>query len=229
MDDFPARVLLTLRRFIGTPLPGTDYYIRAAHRTGSDRFRVHLASSTVDPLLVDLPERWPDGQQIGDWWYVGALRHVAQRALAEDLSHTRSDEGLRVVDIAGLEAAGLLTRKSEVTAQDALDYVIADLVGDLLWHGAAASAAPGLYHLVGFNLRTPAVLRVYPTCDYGTVGVDVALYDDDTRQLRNVGWWASAKLMAVLNPDDRETLPAHRVDEAADPLCDAVYDLPGWA
>ncbi|QCX81758.1 hypothetical protein C9F11_40890 [Streptomyces sp. YIM 121038] len=229
MDVFPSRVLLTLRRFIGTPLPGTDYCVQAAHRSGNDHCRVRLASPTSGSFLADLPERWPDGQQIGDWWYVGALRHAAQSARDQGLPPVRDDEDLPVVDLADVESAGLLARDIEVTAQDALDYVIADLVGDPLWHDAAASAAPDLYRLVGFDLRTPAVLRVYLWCDYGTIGVDLAVYDDDARRPRSVGWWASTKLIAILNPDDRETLPAHRADGVTDPLCDAVYDLTEWA
>lgn len=228
-DDFPTRVLLTLRRFIGAPLPGTDYYINAAHPVGGNHYRVRLASSTSGPLTMDLPQRWADGEQIGTWWYVGALRRTAQMASDGSLPDIRDDSGQRVVDVGHLVEAGKLSKDSAVTGQDSLDYVIADLAGDPLWHDAAASIDTDLYCLTGFDLRTPSVLRVYLLYCRGTIGVDLALHDADTGRHRNVGWWASAKLIAILNPDDHETLAVHRVHVVVDPACDAVYDLTRWA
>ncbi|WP_329404887.1 hypothetical protein [Streptomyces melanogenes] len=229
MDDFPTRVLLTLRRFIGVPLPATDYSIHAAYQTNGNRYRVRLASPTSASINVDLPRHGADGEQIGTWWYVGALRQTARMASVGTLPFVRDDHGHRVVEAADLVAVGKLSVEGELTEQDALDYVIGDLTGDPLWHEAAASAAPDLYRLVGFDLRTRAVVRVYLLCDYGTIGVDLALYDADTGRARNVGWWAATKLIAILNPDDGETLAAHRVYVTTDPVCDAVYDLTNWA
>jgi len=229
MGDFPTSVLLVLRRFVAVPIDGTDYCVQAAYRWDAGGYRVRLVSPSAASFVVDLPNRWPDGQRVADWWYVGAVRHVAQRAWSDGLTTTRPDESLPVADAAALAAEGRLSPEIEVTPQDALDYVVADFVGDPLWHDAPASAAPDLYRLVGFDLRTPAVLRLYLECGYGTIGVDLAVFDEDAQPPRSVGWWASTKLIAILNPDDHETLPAHRVEGAKDPLCDAVYDLTRWA
>ncbi|WP_330294349.1 hypothetical protein [Streptomyces sp. NBC_00503] len=45
MDDHFAQALLTLRRFIGVPLPATDWRIRAVLRPDQDRIRVRLVDS----------------------------------------------------------------------------------------------------------------------------------------------------------------------------------------
>ncbi|MEU9983537.1 hypothetical protein [Streptomyces sp. NPDC050856] len=230
MDDFSTRVLLTLRRFIGVPLPGTDYYIHAAFPLGSC-YRVRVENSADGSLDIDLPKRLSDGEQVGTWWCVGVLRRVVRMAYDGDLGYASEGDGdgRRVIDVSTLVSAGDLPRDADVTAQDTLDYVISDLAGDPLWHDAAASAAPDLYQLVGFDLRTPTVVRVYLSNDNRTIGVDLALYDSETGLPRNVGWWASAKLIAILNPDDHETLAVHRVQVAVDPVCDAIYDLSRWA
>ncbi|MEU0271885.1 hypothetical protein [Streptomyces sp. NPDC006307] len=229
MDDFPSRVLLTLRRFIGVPLPGTDYYLHAAYPAGEASYRVHLVSASSDSLVVVLPRTSPGGEEIGTWWYTGALRATARLAQRGGLSGFPYEHGHAVIDVEDLVVRGEVSQDIEVTASDALDYVVGDLVGDPLWHGAAASAAPDLYRLVGFDLRTPAVVRVYLARGDRVIGVDLAVRDDESGQPRMVGWWASAKVIAILNPDAPETLAAHRVHVMRDPVCEEIYDLTRWA
>ncbi|MEU7283448.1 hypothetical protein AB0A69_32420 [Streptomyces sp. NPDC045431] len=231
MDDSSSRVLLTLRRFIGVPLPGTDYYLHAAYPAGEASYRVRLVSASSGSLVVLLPRAWPDGGQIGTWWYAGALRATARLAHRGGLAGIPYEHGHRhaVVDVEELVARGEVSQDIEVTPSDGLDYVVGDLVGDPLWHGAAASVDSHLYRLIGFDLRTPDVVRVYLARGDRVLGVDLAVRDDESGQPRLVGWWASAKVIAILNPDAPETLAAHRVLVMSDEVCDEIYDLTRWA
>jgi hypothetical protein len=229
MDDFPSRVLLTLRRFIGVPLPGTDYYLQAAYPAGPSSYRVRLVSGSSGGLVVVLPRTLPDGEEVGTWWYAGALRATARLAQRGGLAGFPYKHGHPVVDVAQLLERGEVSQDIEVTATDALDYVVGDLIGDPLWHDAAASAAPDLYRLVGFDLRTPAVVRVYLARGDRVIGVDLPVRDDESGQPRMVGWWASTKVIAILNPDAPETLAVHRVHGLTDEVCDEIYDLNRWA
>ncbi|MER5502596.1 hypothetical protein ABT096_36140 [Streptomyces sp. NPDC002561] len=87
----------------------------------------------------------------------------------------------------------------EVTADDGLDYVVADLVGDPYGHAPAAAVAPDLYHLVGFDTRHHGVVRLYCALpERGFIGIDVGTTDPESGTFRPVGWWASTKLIALL-------------------------------
>ncbi|MEU3405065.1 hypothetical protein ABZ766_14155 [Streptomyces sp. NPDC006670] len=37
------------------------------------------------------------------------------------------------------------------------------------------------------------------------------------------------ELVTLLRPEEPTTLAAHRAHDVQDPLCEAVYDLTGWA
>ncbi|MFF5705684.1 hypothetical protein ACFY7H_24845 [Streptomyces sp. NPDC012794] len=74
----------------------------------------------------------------------------------------------------------------------------------------------------------PDTVRVYLAHGNRTLGIDLAVRDD-TGTPRTVGWWAASKLIALLRPEEPTTLAAHRVHDARDPLCEAVYDLTNWA
>ncbi|MET9606719.1 hypothetical protein ABZZ17_16830 [Streptomyces sp. NPDC006512] len=115
---------------------------------------------------------------------------------------------------------------AEVTLDDGIDYLIADLVGDAFWHDATPSAAPELYALTGFD-HHPGAVRIYLDHEGRTIGVDLPLSDNGT--LRPVRWWASTKFIALLYPDEPTPLAAHETHDTHDPRCEAVYDLTGWA
>ncbi|GHF41765.1 MULTISPECIES: hypothetical protein [Streptomyces] len=228
MDKHCTRVLLTLRRYIGVPLPGTELYVRGLRPAGNS-IRLRLGDSQSGSLLVDLPTRRAESDEwIPTWWYVGALRGIARWA-----TDHQTAAGVRaepeVIGADTLTEAGVLPHDADVTDADSLDYVIGDLAGDPLWHGAAGSAAPDLYRMVGFDAHSPGFVRVYLVRDGRTIGLDLATRDTKTAEPRTVGWWASTKLIALLNPDDEQTLAAHRRDDADDPYCEAVYDLTEWA
>lgn len=224
MDDHFTEALLVLRRFIGVPLPATDWRIRALMRPDGERIRVRLADTAGQNVLVDLPISF--GRERGSWWYVGALRHTAGGLAAGTVSVTAERQGIPYVDVAEL-VGSLVPAAAEVTLDDGIDYLIADLVGDPLWHDAMPSAAPELYVLTGFDHHHPDVVRIYLDHEGRTIGVDLPLSDDGT--LRPVQWWASAKLIALLHPEEPTTLAAHQAHDAHDPLCEAVYDLTDWA
>ncbi|MFF5634920.1 hypothetical protein [Streptomyces sp. NPDC012825] len=169
-------------------------------------------------MLIELPHR-PGAAptSLGSWWYVGALRDAARWAA----DNATTD----VLTLAGLTATGVLPDEVEITWDDGLDYVVADLVGDPYWHDPAATVAPDLYHLVGFDTRDRGVVRLYLALPArGTIGMDVATADPKSRKSRPVGWWASTKLIALLNPDASESLEALRVPGAVGPHCGGVYD-----
>ncbi|AUY49358.1 hypothetical protein [Streptomyces sp. CB01881] len=230
------RTLLALRRYVAAPLPGTALRVCGFVRPEAGRVRVYLVGGAADgpgATAVDLPVRTPDGRSQPPWWYVGALCELAL-LLGEShrlLPAAPTDPFCRrAVDAVPLLAAGLLAQEVRADVDDALDYVIADLGGDPLWHGARASVAPDLYTLTGFVRRAPGVARVH--LDHGgrRIGVDLATSAGDGRPWVP-GWWVSAKLTAVLGPRDAATLAAHRdrSRSAADPSCEAVYDLTTWA
>ncbi|MFJ8016983.1 hypothetical protein [Streptomyces sp. NPDC096339] len=223
MDDHFTDTLLVLRRFIGVPLPATDWRVRAMVRPDADRIRIRLADTAGRAVLVDLPTG--HGREHGTWWYAGALRHTAAW-LTENPMPPAGEQGLPYVDVAPL-IGSVVPDGGEVTLDDAIDYLIADLSGDPLWKGEPPSVAPDLYVLAGFDHRRPGIVRVYLDHQNRTIGIDLPIANDGTP--RPVQWWASAKLIALLHPEEPTTLAAHRVHGAPDPLCEAVYDLTRWA
>ncbi len=217
-----TEILLALRRFIAAPVPGTAWRLRA-FLPASGFIRVRLEDDTSRTVLIELPHR-PGAAptSLGSWWYVGALRDAARWAA----DNTTTD----VFTLDRLTAAGVLPDEVEITWDDGLDYVVADLVGDPYWHDPAATVAPDLYHLVGFDTRGRGVVRLYLALpERGTIGIDVATADPESRESRPVGWWASTKLIALLNPDASESLEALRIPGAIDPHCGGVYDATAWA
>ncbi|MFG2616992.1 hypothetical protein ACGFXC_05160 [Streptomyces sp. NPDC048507] len=169
-DDQFAYALMTLRRYIGAPLPATGRRSRATLRTDPERIRIRLADPSGQAATVDLPTRY--GREQGTWWYAGALRHTA---------------------------AWLTPATLPPTADDGIDYLIADLAGDPLWQNAMPSIAPALYILAGFDHHHPDTVRVYLDHDDRTIGIDLAVRDT-TGAPRTVGWWAYTKLAALLRP-----------------------------
>ncbi|MFD3870299.1 hypothetical protein [Streptomyces sp. NPDC058623] len=224
MDDHFAHALLTLRRFIGVPLPATDWRIRAVLRPDPDRIRVRLVDSLGRAVTVDLPTR--HGREQGTWWYAGALRHTATW-LTQDTMPPPGEDGLPYLDVSTLLGT-VVSEPAETTLDDGIDYLIADLAGDPLWQGAQPSIDPALYVLAGFDHHHPDTVRVYLDHDARTIGIDLSVRSE-TGAPRTVGWWAATKLIALLRPEDIATLAAHRVHGVTDPLCDAVYDLTNWA
>ncbi|MEU9030690.1 hypothetical protein AB0D46_24850 [Streptomyces sp. NPDC048383] len=134
-------------------------------------------------------------------------------------------DGLPYIDVATLIGT-IVADQVEVTLDDGIDYLIADLAGDPLWQNQPPTIDPNLYILAGFDHCHLDIVRVYLDHDHRTIGIDLA---DTTREPRTVGWWASTKLAALLRPEDTTTLAAHQVHAATDPLCDAIYDLTPWA
>lgn len=227
MDKHFARVLLALRRFIAVPLPGTPYRIRGLIRIDNERIRVKLVGeeNTEGFISLDLPVCQPGSdEQFGMWWYVAALRRFALHA--RDTS--QGNLAGRVIDGVDLLASGILLPDGEVSPDDSVDYIIADLVGDPLWYEAAASAYPELYELAGFDLRSRDTLRVYLLYKGRAIGVDLATVDSESGAPRSVNWWAATKLVSAISPED-STLLAHEEHGAEDPHCQAVYDLTNWA
>ncbi|MFD4828997.1 hypothetical protein ACFWPV_03925 [Streptomyces uncialis] len=234
MEDFSSRVMLALRRFIGVPLPGTAWYIHGAHPLGDTVFRVRLHSpghpaEPAGSLLVDFPLPASAAEDRGWWWHVGALRRITRLIPETRIPLAYGEDGVAVVDAAAVLEEERFPDEPEVTLEDGVDYVIGDLCGDTLWHEAPASAVPDLYRMVGFDLLTSSTLRVYLSHHSRVIGVDLAVRDSETGRLRNVGWWASAKLMTLLRPDDPDSLAVHQVPDTEDPACEAVYDLTRWA
>ncbi|MEU8437269.1 hypothetical protein AB0F18_31105 [Streptomyces sp. NPDC029216] len=224
MDDHFTEALLVLRRFIGVPLPATDWRIRAMTRPDGERIRVRLGDTAGRSVLVDLPTS--RGRERGTWWYVGALRHTAVGLATGTVPVEAVQQGDPYVDVAEL-VGSVVPEAAEVTLDDGIDYLIADLAGDPLWHAATPSVAPELYVLTGFDHHAPGVVRVYLDHEGRTIAVDLPLSDDGA--LRPVQWWVSAKLVALLHPEEPTTLAVHQNHSAQDPLCEAVYDLTDWA
>lgn len=226
-----ARTLLALRRYVAAPLPGTALRLCGFVHPGRGRVRLYLAerADAEGPAVtaVDVPTRLPGGTPRPPWWYVGLLRELAP--LLGGSADAPADPFCgRAVDAGPLLAAGLLPDEAGADGDDALDYVIADLVGDPLWAEARATVAPELYTLTGFVRSAPGAVRVYLGHDGRVIGVDLATCGGDGTP-RMPGWWASAKLLAILNPGDAATLEAHRAADRPDPYCEAVYDLTAWA
>ncbi|MFF5707265.1 hypothetical protein ACFY7H_32975 [Streptomyces sp. NPDC012794] len=67
---------------------------------------------------------------------------------------------------------------AEVTLDDGIDYLIADLAGDPLWQNSPPSIDPDLYVLTGFDHHRPDTVRVYLAHDNHTIGIDLAVRDD---------------------------------------------------
>ncbi|MFI1768993.1 hypothetical protein ACH41H_44145 [Streptomyces sp. NPDC020800] len=227
-DMHTIDVLLALRRFIGVPVPDTRLRLRGFVRSG-DGLRLRLADPEGRQLTLVLPvRRSNEAVPIATWWYVGAVRHAARWA---EINGRLSREGHQaVIDGETLIADGVIPAAAETTADDSLDYVIGDLLADPAWH-SQHSPAPELYQLIGFDLMTEDRVRLYLELPYTprTVGVDLAVVDEETGRPRSTGWWASAKLNAILTPDEPATLAAHLVLDAHDPNCDTVYNLTRWA
>ncbi|WP_405861923.1 hypothetical protein OG361_40845 [Streptomyces sp. NBC_00090] len=220
MDRDTTDILLALRRFIAAPIPGTAWRLRT-FLPEPGLIRVRLEDATTRSVQIELPHRAGEVPAThGSWWYVGALRRAARWA-----DDTQAD----VLTAEDLAMAGVLPDEVEVTEDDGLDYVVADLVGDPYWHEPPAGAAPDLYRLAGFDARDHGVVRLYLALpDRGTIGIDVATTDSESGAARPVGWWASTKLIALLNPDAPESLADLRAPDADDPYCDAVYDATAW-
>ncbi|GGZ39158.1 hypothetical protein GCM10010387_36570 [Streptomyces inusitatus] len=204
------------RTFIGVPLSGMAWYIHGAHPLGDTAFRVRLHSpghpaEPADSLLVGLPLPASAAEDRGWWWYVGALRRITCLISKTRIPLAYGDDGVAVVDAAAVLEQESFPDEPEATVEDGVDYVIGDLRGDALWHEAPASAVPGLYRIVGFDLRTSDTLCVYPSHQNRVIGIDLAVRDSETGRPRTVGWWASAKLMALLRPEDPESLAVHKV------------------
>ncbi|WP_225827119.1 hypothetical protein [Streptomyces naphthomycinicus] len=228
-DTHTIDVLLALRRFIGVPVPDTRLRLRGLVRAG-EVLRLRLTDPERREMTLVLPVRRPnEASPIATWWYVGALRHAARWAEANGRL-SRAGQQAQVLDGETLIADGVIPVAAETTADDSLDYVIGDLLADPAWHGQH-SPAPELYQLIGFDLMAEDRLRVYLDLPYAprTIGVDLAVVDEDSGKPRSTGWWASTKLNAILTPDEPTTLAVHLVPDARDPNCDAVYDLTHWA
>ncbi|MEU2251262.1 hypothetical protein [Streptomyces sp. NPDC019224] len=220
MAQDTAEILLALRRYVPAPIPGTAWQLRAVlPEAGLIRFR--LKDGTSRSIQIELPHR-PGAApaSYGSWWYVGALRRAV---------HWADSSGADVLTLEALDAAGVLPDAVEVTEDDGLDYVVADLAGDPYWHEPTAGVAPELYRLIGFDTRDRGVVRLYLELPgRETAGIDVDTIASRSGELRPVGWWASTKLIALLNPDAPENLADLRVPGVDDPYCDVVYDATAW-
>ncbi|WP_055495233.1 hypothetical protein [Streptomyces sp. TP-A0356] len=222
-------VLLALRRFIGVPIPHTRLRMRGFVGEG-EGLRLRLEDPERRHVMLTLPTRRPnEAVPIATWWYVGTLRHAAQWAETNGRLSSEGHEA-KVLDGETLIADGVIPAASETTTDDSLDYVIGDLLADPAWPNRH-SPAPELYQLIGFDLMTEERVRAYLELPYSprTIGIDLAVVDEETGMPRSTGWWASTKLNAILTPDEPTALAAHLVPDAEDPNCDAVYDLTHWA
>lgn len=224
MDDHFSRTLLALRRFIGATIPHTELRMRGLLRVSDSKIRVLLGGEGVRQWSIDLPVSTADGsEKVAPWWYVTALRDIATWIWG----HGDATLDSEVVDAEYLLSQGVISRDIGSNLDDALDFVIADLVGDPLWHDATASVAPEIYTLVGFRIVGERSVRTYLRYGAGVVGIGFSVVDGASGSPRSTGWWASTKLVAILR--DEATLEAHRVPDAEDAYCDAVYDLTRWA
>ncbi|WP_225849909.1 hypothetical protein [Streptomyces sp. HPF1205] len=224
MDDHFSRTLLALRRFIGVPLPGTELRVHGLISLPESAIRVLLGTQGAAQRPVDLPLHRGDGpEKFPPWWYVTAIRDVAVWMSGRN----DADAEPEALEAEFLFSRRIVSEEISPTLDDALDFVIADLVGDPLWHDAAASIAPEIYTLVGFRLLNENSVRVYLRYDAEVIGVGLSVLDRTSGHPRSTGWWASTKVVAILR--DAATLAAHVVPAADDPYCDAVYDLTRWA
>ncbi|MFF5454777.1 hypothetical protein ACFY40_26635 [Streptomyces sp. NPDC012950] len=222
MEREATEILLALRRLVAAPVPGAFWRLRAFLPV-SELIRVRLEDDVSRAVLIELPHRpGVAPTSLGFWWYVGGLRGAA-RWVADN-----TEAG--ALDLGTFTAAGVLPAVVEVTTDDGLDYVVADLFGDPYWHAPAATVAPDLYHLVGFDTRHHGVARLYCALpERGFIEIDVGTTDPESGAFRPVGWRASTKLIALLNREASESLDALRVPEAEDPYCNAVYDATSWS
>ncbi|MGV9567573.1 hypothetical protein [Streptomyces sp. NPDC003480] len=228
-DTHTTDILLALRRFIGVPVPETRLRLRGFVRS-REGLRLRLADPERRQLTLVLPVCRPnEAVPIATWWYVSALRHAARWAETNGRLSREGHEA-QVLDGETLIADGVIPAAAETTADDSLDYVIGDLLADPAWH-SQHSPAPELYQLIGFDLMTEDRVRVYLELAYSprTIGVDLAVVDEETGRPRSTGWWASSKLNTILTPDEPTTLAVRLVPDTHDPNCDAVYDLTRWA
>lgn len=155
-ENLSSRVLLALRRSIGVPPSRTAWYVYGAHPPGDTAFRVRLngpghPAEPVGSLLVGLPLPASTAEDRGWRWYVGALRRITRLISETGSPLAYGDDGVAVVDAAVLGQEGF-PDEPEVTLEGGVDYVVGDPCGDALWHETPASAAPGLYRMVGFDL-----------------------------------------------------------------------------
>lgn len=228
MDDHPSGALLVLRRYIAAPVPGTALRLCGLFAPDEHRLRLRLTDDSAAIVALDLPTA--PAREHGVRWYATALRHAAGWMTERGMPRAGSGSEERVDGAALMSEQGALPHEPEDTTEDALDYLIGDLVGDPLWHAQTASAEPQLYTLLGFDTQAGGVVRLYLRHHDGrTVGVDVSTRSRRTRAPRGAGlWWPATKITAVLNPDDHTTLAAHHLGDVHDPRCEAVYDLTRW-
>jgi hypothetical protein len=120
---------------------------------------------------------------------------------------------------------GWMGARAAATADDCMDAVLGDVVGDPTWHvtgdmlgGAAIGATPGQAGAVIGYIRTdPERLRIYLARRDLTLGVDVVVTSADGRP-RMAGPWLSD-----LARTDRPRLD--RLLAAGDSYCDYTVDL----
>lgn len=164
-----------LRWLAAAPVPGASWRLRA-FLPASGLIRVRLEDDVFRAVLIELPRRpGVAPTSLGFWWYVGALRGAA-RWVADN-----TEAG--ALDLDTFTAAGVLPDVVEITADDGLDYVVADLVGDPYRHAPAATVAPDLYHIVGFDTRHHGVVRLYCALpERGFIGIDVGTTDPESER-----------------------------------------------
>jgi hypothetical protein len=212
-------LMLGLRRFLTDPTDGPRLrgVVRRAPRVA--RTFVHPVGGFPTMLAVDITE--PDGLTP----VVTVLREIATKPyLPRTLPAAPPDEfaGLAVDATAYV---GWMGARAAATADDCMDAVLGDVVGDPTWHvtgdmlgGAAIGATPGQAGAVIGYIRTdPERLRIYLARRDLTLGVDVVVTSADGRP-RMAGPWLSD-----LARTDRPRLD--RLLAAGDSYCDYTVDL----
>jgi hypothetical protein len=212
-------LMLGLRRFLTDPMDGPR--LRGVVRRGP-----RVARTFVDPvggfptmLAVDITE--PDGLTP----VVTVLREIATKPyLPRTLPAAPPDEfaGLAVDATAYV---GWVGARAAATADDCLDAVLGDIIGDPTWHvtgdmpgGAAISSSPGQAgSIVGYIRTDPDRLRLYLARRDLILGVDVLVTGRDGRP-QLAGPW-----LADLARADRPRLD--RLLTAGDSYCDHTVDL----
>jgi hypothetical protein len=193
----------------------------------SNGIRVFLGTGDAGSFTVDLPvQHRVETGAYSPWWYVGAVRQVATW-ISEQKSPEDIPEDGGAVDADYLFAHGIVGDQTEVSPDDALDFVVADMAGDPLWNNGEASVEPDVYVLVGFRRLDADRVRIYLRHGERITGIDLATVDRESGHPRVPGWWASTKVVAILR--DAETLAVHASPTAEDPYCDRVHDLTTWA
>lgn len=154
MDDHPSGALLVLRRYIAAPVPGTALRLCGLFAPDEHRLRLRLTDDSAAIVALDLPTA--PAREHGVRWYATALRHAAGWMTERGMPRAGSGSEERVDGAALMSGQGALPHEPEDTTEDALDYLIGDLVGDPLWHAQTASAEPRLYTLLGSTHKQAA-------------------------------------------------------------------------